>query len=123
MQHSTQEQSRAPSSLTYAVPTSTAHSFSPPADILQITDSANSASNASLAPRLNPAPPGTKRLASATVSIDGSASQRLSAVIFAPLTAENVEHREADGAQLLPQSAPAREESPGRAALALRSIS
>ena len=77
MQHSTQEQSRASSSLPYAVPTSTAHSLSPPADILQITDSANSASNASLTPNLNPAPPGTERLASATVSIDESASQNI----------------------------------------------
>ena len=74
------------------MPTSTAHSVSPPADILQIADSANSASSASLTPRLNPAPPFTERLASATVSIDGSASQRLSVVISAPLTAENVEH-------------------------------
>ena len=113
MQHSTQEQSRASSSLTYAVPTSTAHSLSPPADILQITDSAHSASNASLALRLNPAPPGTERLASATVSIDGSASQRLSAAVSAPMTAENVEHRDADGAHLSLQSAPPREESPG----------
>ena len=123
MQHNTQEQSRAASSLTYAVPTSTAHSLSPPADVLQITDSADSASNAILTPRFNPAPPGTERLASATVSIDGSASQRLSAVISAPPTVENVEHRDTDGAQLTPQPAPEREESPGRAALALRSIS
>ena len=108
---------------TIPVPTSAALIFSPPASILQITGSADSASNAILTPGFNPAPPGTERLASATVSIDGSASQRLSAVISAPLTAENFEHRDTDGAQLSPQSAPAREESPGRAAQALRSIS
>ena len=76
-----------------------------------------------LTPRFNPAPPGTEGLASATVSIDESASQRLSAVISAPLTAENAERRNTDGAQLPPHTAPEREESPGRAALALRSIS
>ena len=75
MQHSTQEQSRAASSLTYAVPTSTAHSLTPPADVLQIADSANSASNVTFTPNLNTASPGTERLASATVSIDESAIQ------------------------------------------------
>ena len=77
------------------MPTSAALILSPPANILQITDSADSASNAILTPRFNPAPPGTERLASATVSIDESASQRLSAVISAPLTAENAERRNA----------------------------
>ena len=105
------------------VQTSAALILGPPAGVLQITDSADSASNAILTPRLNPAPPVTEGLASATVSIDGSASQRLSAVISAPLTAESAERRDTDGAQLSLQTAPEREESPGRAAQALRSIS
>ena len=46
-----------------------------------------------------------------------------SAVIFAPLTAESVEHRDTDGAQLSLQPAAEREYRPGRAALALRRIS
>ena len=105
------------------VPSSAALILGPPAGVLQITESADTASNAILTPRFNPAPPGTERLASATVSIDESASQRLSAVICAPLTAESAERRDTDGAQLSLQTAPDREESPGRAAQALRSIS
>ena len=115
-QHSTQDQSRASRSTTYAVPTSTARSLSPPADALQITDSV---SNAILTPRLNSASPGAERLASVS-SIDESASQRLSAVNSA---LQNTEDRDAGGAQLSPQPAPARDESPGRAALALRNFS
>ena len=104
-------------------PTSAALILGPPAGVLQITDSADSASNAILTPRFNPAPPGTERLASATVSIDESASQTLSAVFSAPLTAESVEHRDAGVAQPSLQPTPEREECPGRAALALRRIS
>ena len=116
MQHSIQVQSRAPSGTTLAVPTSTARSLSPPADALQITDSV---SNAILTPRLNSASPGAERLASVS-SIDESASQRLSAVNSA---LQNAEDRDAGRAQLSPQPAPARDESPGRAALALRKLS
>ena len=116
MKHSIQVQSRAASGTTLAVPTSTARSLSPPADALQITDPV---SNAILTPRFNPASQGAERLASVS-SIDESASQRLSAVNSAP---QNAEDRDAGGAPLSPQPAPAREESPGRAALALRRIS
>ena len=116
MQHSIQDQSRASSGTTYAVPTSTARSLSPPADALQITDSV---SNAILTPKLNSASPGAERLASVS-SINESASQRLSAVNSA---LQNAEDRDAGRAQLSPQPAPARDESPGRAALALRKLS
>ena len=90
-----------------------ARAITPLSDKFQITDSADTASNAILTPRFNPAPPGTERLASATVSIDESASQRLSAVISAPLTAESAERRDTDGAQLSLQTAPEREEAQG----------